>query len=68
MARPNKGRPRMCGRHRTCKAERNETMSLGEFAAVLTHRSGAYALAVIALMVGLAFMFSFTTLFGGTTP
>jgi hypothetical protein len=42
-------------------------MSLGELAAVLTHRSGAYALAVIALMAGLAFMFSFT-FFGGTTP
>ena len=43
-------------------------MSLGEFAAVLTHRNGAYALAVIALTVGLAFVFSFTTFFGGTTP
>jgi hypothetical protein len=43
-------------------------MSLGEFAAVLTHRSGAYALAVIALMVGLAFMFSFTTFFGSSIP
>ncbi len=43
-------------------------MSLGELAAVLTHRSGAYALAVIALMAGLAFMFSFTTFFGGTIP
>jgi hypothetical protein len=39
-----------------------------EFAAVLTHRNGAYALAVIAVMIGLAFMFSFTTFFGGTIP
>jgi hypothetical protein len=46
----------------------DETMSLGEFAAVLTHRSGAYALALIAVMAGLAFMFSFTTFFGGTIP
>jgi hypothetical protein len=43
-------------------------MSLGEFASNLTLRNGAYALVVIALMAGLAFMYSFTTFFGGTTP
>jgi hypothetical protein len=42
-------------------------MSLSEFATVLTYRNGAYALAVIALLAALAFMFSITTFFGGTT-
>jgi hypothetical protein len=43
-------------------------MSINELAAVLTHRSSVYAFAIIAVMAGLAFMFRFTTFFGGAAP
>jgi hypothetical protein len=43
-------------------------MSINQLTAVLTHRSSLYALGIIILAAGLAFVFNFTTFFGGATP